>query len=777
MVREGLTQTSRVFTINFEGEVYQISIDCRDVHTLRELIAVAVPTPSQSSPGPSSTNTTNTTTVSRAKQKALWVNNCICSFGGQRISLSTSTEVAPTILEVTWAAHYLNSGKMNTTTNTTSNTTNTAGRESTSKRRRSRSAVEAEDVNDNGSNMSDGSTEDEKSVLEPQRRPYWRRDTNDDKMSSKKNKNNDSKEEENDNDDDNEGDARSQSNYRRNSINGENGEDDDNDDDDDDDDDGSNSVHTNSNNNTNTPNNYNSNSNEDDNDEDEDEDDRSLEAVIPVIVGGVVRLINTESRDKSHQWTVYIRGLFNETRYLEHCIESVRFILDPSFTPSERLVTSPPFELTEVGWGEFVVNMRVQLRHYPRPIQVMWNSSSSSVSSLTTTSAVKWSSDVKVASALLSTSTAQPLAGFTRGPVLSPVVDVLSRYSYYSNSNDSNNNNTIINNNSNIIKTGNSNNTYNIDNNANSNNNNDRLTVVKTEVKREKEEETTYKHTSNNNHNTMNDKNHTTTGGVGGSSSVNGSNYNNDNSNDGSQSSAMPVVSTLEMCPGVVVISHLLRFSHRPRRAHCIPPLGRPYERDEHIGYTLVQTPVVTEHYDEIVVPDPPIPLQEILVSLPEMLRFRVATVKTARAMTAAQNNSSQQMGPNGTPPIPPLRASDAFNEDGVSCWKYIMQEGPDDAVLAEAYLDSVAGSKLFTYAARYGSSGIGQTIDQQQYMTYGVDPAIVLKPGRGRRKLTGAEIDLAALKSAKKGLIEAIEKMRREIALRQATHIYKQYT
>ncbi|KAG5511200.1 hypothetical protein JKF63_07142 [Porcisia hertigi] len=173
--------------------------------------------------------------------------------------------------------------------------------------------------------------------------------------------------------------------------------------------------------------------------------------IVPVVVGGCVQLVNPESKDKSHQWTVYVRGLWNghpeevagsnvrppslsheqppkafpsspslalpahsshqraglgdaiaataaadrgsggggggggtaaaaagpasdsqtsllsasiasPDDYLSDFIEKVVFVLDESFVPCVRTVSSAPFELTEVGWGEFIVSIHVYLK-------------------------------------------------------------------------------------------------------------------------------------------------------------------------------------------------------------------------------------------------------------------------------------------------------------------------------------------------------------------------------------------------------------------------------
>lgn len=60
-------------------------------------------------------------------------------------------------------------------------------------------------------------------------------------------------------------------------------------------------------------------------------------------------------RSQSHKWTVYVRGATNED--LGVVVKRVIFQLHPSFNNPMRVVDSPPFELTECGWGEFEISI------------------------------------------------------------------------------------------------------------------------------------------------------------------------------------------------------------------------------------------------------------------------------------------------------------------------------------------------------------------------------------------------------------------------------------
>lgn len=66
-----------------------------------------------------------------------------------------------------------------------------------------------------------------------------------------------------------------------------------------------------------------------------------------------IRNVYPSLRSQSHKWTVYVRGATNED--LGAVIKRVVFQLHPSFNNPTRVVESPPFELSECGWGEFEI--------------------------------------------------------------------------------------------------------------------------------------------------------------------------------------------------------------------------------------------------------------------------------------------------------------------------------------------------------------------------------------------------------------------------------------
>ena len=48
---------------------------------------------------------------------------------------------------------------------------------------------------------------------------------------------------------------------------------------------------------------------------------------------------------------------------LRDAIESVTFQLHPSFAEPKRVLTEPPYEVTETGWGEFEIG--IEIRFHP----------------------------------------------------------------------------------------------------------------------------------------------------------------------------------------------------------------------------------------------------------------------------------------------------------------------------------------------------------------------------------------------------------------------------
>jgi hypothetical protein len=66
---------------------------------------------------------------------------------------------------------------------------------------------------------------------------------------------------------------------------------------------------------------------------------------------------------QTHRWHIYLRGANNED--LTPLVERVIFQLHPSFNNPTRVIDTAPFHVSELGWGEFEVSIRVFFRDGP----------------------------------------------------------------------------------------------------------------------------------------------------------------------------------------------------------------------------------------------------------------------------------------------------------------------------------------------------------------------------------------------------------------------------
>lgn len=81
---------------------------------------------------------------------------------------------------------------------------------------------------------------------------------------------------------------------------------------------------------------------------------KDVEICVPIVYGTIAFYLGRKaSESQSHKWTVYVRGASNED--LSAVVKRVVFQLHPSFNNPTRVVESPPFEISECGWGEFEI--------------------------------------------------------------------------------------------------------------------------------------------------------------------------------------------------------------------------------------------------------------------------------------------------------------------------------------------------------------------------------------------------------------------------------------
>ncbi|KAL8229446.1 hypothetical protein R6Q57_014346 [Mikania cordata] len=81
---------------------------------------------------------------------------------------------------------------------------------------------------------------------------------------------------------------------------------------------------------------------------------KDVEISVPIVYGNAAFWLGKKASEyQSHKWTVYVRGATNED--LSVVVKRVVFQLHSSFNNPTRVVESPPFELSESGWGEFEI--------------------------------------------------------------------------------------------------------------------------------------------------------------------------------------------------------------------------------------------------------------------------------------------------------------------------------------------------------------------------------------------------------------------------------------
>lgn len=85
---------------------------------------------------------------------------------------------------------------------------------------------------------------------------------------------------------------------------------------------------------------------------------KRTEIVTKLIAGTAAFYLGKKATEyASHRWTLYVRGAQGED--LTHFVSKVVFRLHESFQSPIRELTVPPYELTEVGWGEFDIAVTV----------------------------------------------------------------------------------------------------------------------------------------------------------------------------------------------------------------------------------------------------------------------------------------------------------------------------------------------------------------------------------------------------------------------------------
>jgi YEATS domain-containing protein 4 len=93
--------------------------------------------------------------------------------------------------------------------------------------------------------------------------------------------------------------------------------------------------------------------------------------VKPIVYGNVARYFGKKREEDghTHQWTVYVKPYKNED--MSAYVKKVHFKLHESYQNQNRVVTKPPYEVTETGWGEFEIVIKIYfLDPNERPVTI-----------------------------------------------------------------------------------------------------------------------------------------------------------------------------------------------------------------------------------------------------------------------------------------------------------------------------------------------------------------------------------------------------------------------
>lgn len=86
---------------------------------------------------------------------------------------------------------------------------------------------------------------------------------------------------------------------------------------------------------------------------------QSTSIVKPIIYGNTAKSFDQKRPEDghTHEWSIYVRSYVNED--ISTWVKKVHFKLHDSYENPTRIVQEPPFEITETGWGEFEVVIKI----------------------------------------------------------------------------------------------------------------------------------------------------------------------------------------------------------------------------------------------------------------------------------------------------------------------------------------------------------------------------------------------------------------------------------
>ncbi|KAF3402151.1 hypothetical protein DPV78_004063 [Talaromyces pinophilus] len=106
---------------------------------------------------------------------------------------------------------------------------------------------------------------------------------------------------------------------------------------------------------------------------------RGVSVYRPFVFGSEAHPFDPENKpanappDHTHQWRVFVKGVNGED--ITYWLRKVQFKLHETYAQSVRTIEQPPFEVTETGWGEFEIQIKLYFvpESTEKP-QTLWHS-------------------------------------------------------------------------------------------------------------------------------------------------------------------------------------------------------------------------------------------------------------------------------------------------------------------------------------------------------------------------------------------------------------------
>ena len=98
---------------------------------------------------------------------------------------------------------------------------------------------------------------------------------------------------------------------------------------------------------------------------------KGVHIIKPIVYGNVSKYFGKKREEDghTHQWTVYVKPYKNED--MSAYVKKVNFKLHDSYANANRTLIKPPYEVTETGWGEFEIVIKIYFQDpVERPVTI-----------------------------------------------------------------------------------------------------------------------------------------------------------------------------------------------------------------------------------------------------------------------------------------------------------------------------------------------------------------------------------------------------------------------